>query len=123
MDNWVSINIGDSVIHLHTGQLRSSTTYIINISDDTLSNDSKPGPIPSQAYVINGIAGLGLHRDLVQQGKQWVTKTHQVQYKPNISTETSAHKSFDHVAGHPALTAQFEVEGAVSLNFLYYYNF
>ena len=82
MDNWVSVNIGDSVIHLHTGQLRSSTTYIINISDDTLSKDS--GPIPSQAYAVNGITGHGLHRDLVQQGKNWVTRTEQSQCEPSV---------------------------------------
>ena len=82
MEDWISVNIGDSVIHIHTGQLRSSTTYIVNILDDTLSMDSDIGPIPSWAYAVNGVACLGLNRDLVQQGKNWVTKTQQSQYEP-----------------------------------------
>ena len=119
MADWVSVNIGDSVIHIHTGQLRTSTTYIINISDDTLSKDSDTGPIPSKAYAVSGIAGLGLNHDLVQQGKNWVTKTQQSQYEPTSPTETATHQNV-HAARHQVLmallTSSFMAEGVVSLN-------
>ena len=103
MEDWISIVAGDSVLQFHSGGLRPNTTYIINISHE--SESTTTGPISGQVYAVSGIAGLGLHHDLIQQGKNWVTRPKQRQYDEISSAETSPNHPADHAAGNQVLTA------------------